>query len=813
MVFSFFSKTEDQGREKGSAMDRLYLLSWYYQGLDGEPLARDFYSALQSGARSGIKFPFNCPTRVGLVHCGVDEHWAVGVLVMRGTPGDDSVEQTDRILQWCTDCGAEYAGTDRTGMRATSLSIEEILQSKYGMHYTCEEEFDPHALAEQSAQEKASGEPLGQAEPTNAPETEPVQAPEPPPPAPQPPLSAWDRLAPEQRAMAADLMNFGSRDPDMRYHAYRVLDQKRYDDGVLLDALPEIAAALPEEDPNTRAQLYLGLGYWLGMNRYTRPKGMELIQQAAVFAPKMALPHAILGALLMGDSSNAFLEKNDRSIGQYPELSGQELGLLAQHAQDQATKELERAISLEPDDPTPYYAFCKSKLLGYAEMKGRYQKGMLLDKTHSPEFGASHYDFAMMAARAGFTKDAVEAFLRAMIAAPQEYGSGPGTMRPQSGPAFECWQTAKGKFASYQDAQKRTELWGAAPVVTPQPPKPPEPAGQRSASPQPQRPPAPAGQPDEKPRKPSSAARWVWGCLGILLGMVCIGSGLLLLKPPALNFAALPGLTSTPTATAVPPTATPLPPTATATFPPGPRTGHYEGMRPSVSFDITGDGNIANFALNAPFGASTCNIKIEKIEVTDSKFVLDVTTADKEQATIGIFTIKGQIEGTVVTGTHNISFCGRTVAFNAVDQPWKAEWKSSTVSPTKAVATPAVQKPAPTKTPATAAANPDRPVIIWVTLRKDYSSNGSLEIYQDILFTDRNGDAIRIDYRIDSSTNPDVQVEGGTFDISSAEQKAGAKIIGQWSCGGGTYTVNLSAIVTDRAGNKSEPYPYTLECK
>ncbi len=791
-------------------MDRLYLLSWYYQGLDGEPLARDFYNALQKGSRSGIKFPFQSPTRVGLVHCGVDEHWAVGVLVMRGTPGDDSVEQTEKILQWCTDCGAEYAGTDRTSMRASSLSIEEVLQSKYGMHYTCEEEFDPHALVGQQAQEKAAGEPLGQAEPASAPEAEPVQAPEPPPPAPQPPLSAWDRLAPEQRAMADSLMNFGSRDPDARYNAYRVLDQKRYDDDALLGALPEIAAALPEGDQNARAQLYLGLGYWLGTNRYTRPMGMDLIEQAAAFAPKMALPHAILGTLLMGDSSNAFLEKNDRSIGQHPELSGQELGLLAQHAQDQAIKKLEQAISLDPDDPTPYFAFCKSKLLGFPEMKGRYQKGVLLDKTHSPEFAGSHYDFAMRAAGGGFAKDAVEAFLRAMIAAPQEYSGGPGTMRPQSGPAYDCWQTARKELASYQDAQKRAELWRAAPAVTPPPP---EPGGQRSATPQPQEPPAPAGQTTEKPRKPSSSARWIWGCLVTLLGMVCIVSGLLLLKPSAMNFAALLGPTSTPTATAVPPTATPLPPTATATLPPGPKTGHYEGARPYVSFDITGEGNIINFALNAPFAASTCNIKIEKIKIVDSKFVLDVTTADKEQATIGIFTIKGQIEGNVVTGTHNISFCGRTVAFNAVDQPWKAEWQSSTVSPTKAVATPAVQKPAPTKTPTTAAANPDRPVIIWVTLRTEYSSSGSLEIYQDIFFSDRNGDAIRIDYRIDSTTNPDAQVEGGAFDIPGAEQRAGAKIIGQWSCGGGTYTVNLSAIVTDRAGNKSEPYPYTLECK
>lgn len=383
-----------------------------------------------------------------------------------------------------------------------------------------------------------------------------------------------------------------------------------------------------------------------------------------------------------------------------------------------------------------------------------------------------------------------------MSAAPQEYGGGPGTPRPESGHALVCWQTAREQLASSQDSNKSGVISG----------------GFSTGSSGPSGAPTPVGQTPEGQKKSSSSARWIWGCLIIGMGIICTGAGFfLLLKPSAPNFAGLTGPTATHTATPLPPTDTPVPPTATATFPPGPRSGHYEGTRPFVSFDITDEGNIANFALNAPFAASTCNIKIEKIEVVDAKFVLNVTTADKEQATIGIFTIKGQIEGTEASGTHNITFCGRTIAVGPADQPWKAEWKGSSVLPTKAAATPVVEKPAPTKTQKAIVSNPDRPVIRTVTLRKDKTS-GQLVIYQDIFFSDKNGDVIRVDYHIDSTTNPDVQVEGGTIDISSAQQRAGVFITGEWSCGDGYYMVDLSVTLTDRAGNQSEPYPYKLIC-
>jgi len=103
------------------------------------------------------------------------------------------------------------------------------------------------------------------------------------------------------------------------------------------------------------------------------------------------------------------------------------------------------------------------------------------------------------------------------------------------------------------------------------------------------------------------------------------------------------------------------------------------------------------------------------------------------------------------------------------------------------------------------------PTVQSVQLRRDTSS-GKLVIYQDIHFIDSDGDVTRVDYKIVSTTNPDVQVEGGELNISSEEQKVGIFFTGEWGCGGGNYTVTLSVVLTDRAGHHSAPYEYTMNC-
>jgi HEAT repeat protein len=165
-------------------MNRLYLLSWYYQGQDGESSARDFFGKLRAGIENGKKFPFDCPSEVGLVHCKIDEHWCVGVLAMRGTEGDDSIEQTNKLHKWFEACGADFSGTDKTGERATHSSIQEILQNRYGSHYTCVEVFDPLS--------RVPGDKDGVIESKNLP---------------------FENLNPEDKAIANELINLGDDDP------------------------------------------------------------------------------------------------------------------------------------------------------------------------------------------------------------------------------------------------------------------------------------------------------------------------------------------------------------------------------------------------------------------------------------------------------------------------------------------------------------------------------------------------------------------------------------------------------------------------
>ncbi len=122
-------------------LNQLYLLSWYYQGQEGEGLAQDFYKNLKAGIEKGQKFPFDCAYQVGFVHSAKDEHWAVGILVAGGTDSSDLQEQTDELIRWFEACGAESAGTDKSNIPQIQNTIEETLQKKYGPHYTCIETF------------------------------------------------------------------------------------------------------------------------------------------------------------------------------------------------------------------------------------------------------------------------------------------------------------------------------------------------------------------------------------------------------------------------------------------------------------------------------------------------------------------------------------------------------------------------------------------------------------------------------------------------------------------------------------------------
>jgi hypothetical protein len=112
----------------------------------------------------------------------------------------------------------------------------------------------------------------------------------------------------------------------------------------------------------------------------------------------------------------------------------------------------------------------------------------------------------------------------------------------------------------------------------------------------------------------------------------------------------------------------------------------------------------------------------------------------------------------------------------------------------------------PMSTPVTGA-----PIVQRVVLRKD-TSTGQEIIYQDVYFTDNEGDVFRWDFDVVSSTNPDVTAEGGSLDIPSSEQKSGAVATGEWGCGGGSYTVTLAVTFTDLYRHSSAPYEYVMTC-
>jgi hypothetical protein len=134
-----------------------------------------------------------------------------------------------------------------------------------------------------------------------------------------------------------------------------------------------------------------------------------------------------------------------------------------------------------------------------------------------------------------------------------------------------------------------------------------------------------------------------------------------------------------PTATPVPPTPTPEPPTATPT-PSGPKAGHWEG-KPSVSLEVTTDGNIRDFKITFPFGPSQkdCTLQMQDtiIVEADGTFVRTASgTPPAPGAKIEEAYFKGKFESaTTLTGTYAFYSCGGVLMFTPTEGTWNAEWK------------------------------------------------------------------------------------------------------------------------------------------
>jgi hypothetical protein len=118
--------------------------------------------------------------------------------------------------------------------------------------------------------------------------------------------------------------------------------------------------------------------------------------------------------------------------------------------------------------------------------------------------------------------------------------------------------------------------------------------------------------------------------------------------------------------------------------------------------------------------------------------------------------------------------------------------------------------PTPTATPTPP--NPLAPVITSVDLIEDTSS-GSLIVYQLISFTDLDGDAYYVHYELVTATTGGLEVNDSEFSVGGEQQRLGASITGTWDCGAAIYAISLQASIWDRAGNQSNPWDYTINCR
>jgi len=107
-----------------------------------------------------------------------------------------------------------------------------------------------------------------------------------------------------------------------------------------------------------------------------------------------------------------------------------------------------------------------------------------------------------------------------------------------------------------------------------------------------------------------------------------------------------------------------------------PRPGHWEG-EPSVSFDVTSDGNIRNFRIVAPFGVLSgqyCTIEIDEVLVEQQGEFTIGEPSDSPMYITGKFTSDETFAGTYV-----IAVCKSgdkfTVVLSPEEEDWSAEWK------------------------------------------------------------------------------------------------------------------------------------------
>lgn len=115
---------------------------------------------------------------------------------------------------------------------------------------------------------------------------------------------------------------------------------------------------------------------------------------------------------------------------------------------------------------------------------------------------------------------------------------------------------------------------------------------------------------------------------------------------------------------------------ACASGPVAPKAGHWEGSDPDVSFNITADGTLTNFSMQAPYGARDCNIAIASLSMPEpGTLLIDLTST--ESLSTGY--ISGDFSTEKISGKFKIDMCNMNISLmpdDAEARDWAAEWKN-----------------------------------------------------------------------------------------------------------------------------------------
>ena len=113
--------------------------------------------------------------------------------------------------------------------------------------------------------------------------------------------------------------------------------------------------------------------------------------------------------------------------------------------------------------------------------------------------------------------------------------------------------------------------------------------------------------------------------------------------------------------------------------------------------------------------------------------------------------------------------------------------------------------------PSTGLAGGQAPVIETIQTSFTSTSFGAI-IQADIRFHDPDGDADEIAFTVVGSSVPGVTVPSELITATSAEQVTGTGQVLEWACQGTSAIVSLKAVILDKAGHRSNIFPFVLDC-